>query len=67
MPLYEYHCEDCGADFEALVSFREADQVECELCHGRHVTRLNSSFSCSGQERTADGFSLPGGGCSSGG
>jgi putative FmdB family regulatory protein len=44
MPLYEYHCSECGAEFEALVSFSQADAVQCEHCLSPQVERLNSSF-----------------------
>lgn len=46
MPLYEYHCSDCGAEFEAIVSFKNADAVACERCGGAHVERLASAFAC---------------------
>ena len=47
MPTYEYHCEKCGKDFEAVQSMRDDPFRECpkELCqqkkwgHGR-VKRL---------------------------
>ncbi len=29
MPMYEYHCPRCGARFERIVSFTQADQVDC--------------------------------------
>lgn len=45
MPLYEYHCNACGLEFEALVTFAEADSVSCELCGSEKVERLASSFS----------------------
>ena len=41
MPIYEYHCEDCGKDFEYLV-IGKADP-ECEACNSRKVTRLMSA------------------------
>jgi len=44
MPLYEYKCEDCGHEFEELVSFARADDVACEKCGSRHTQRLVSSF-----------------------
>lgn len=34
MPIYEYHCLDCGAKFDALRSFHEADEpIPCEKCN----------------------------------
>jgi putative FmdB family regulatory protein len=40
MPLYEYSCEQCHHDFEALVF--DGDQVECPQCHGVKLERLLS-------------------------
>lgn len=47
MPTYEYHCEKCGHDFDAVQSMRDNAYLECpkELCrqkkwgHGK-VKRL---------------------------
>ena len=47
MPLYEYHCLDCDAEFEAIVSFRDADNVACERCGSARVERVASAFACS--------------------
>ena len=44
MPLYEYECNDCGATFEAMVAFKDADKMVCELCGSKHVDRLMSTF-----------------------
>lgn len=42
MPIYEYHCPQCGADFEKLVS-RET-VVACPTCDNPEVTRTMSAF-----------------------
>ena len=44
MPLYEYECKDCGAVFEAMVAFKDADKMVCEACGSKHVNRLASTF-----------------------
>ena len=31
MPIYEYHCQDCGSDFEKLVR-KTGDAVSCPAC-----------------------------------
>ncbi len=49
MPLYEYHCLDCNAEFEAITSFANADKVACESCGSQHVERVASAFACSMQ------------------
>lgn len=44
MPLYEYECKDCGAQFEAMAAYKDADKMKCEACGSKHVDRLISSF-----------------------
>jgi putative FmdB family regulatory protein len=44
MPIYEYRCEQCGAQFEELTSSAGAARVRCRQCSGRRVTRLLSAF-----------------------
>lgn len=55
MPLYEYHCQACGYEFEAIVPFAQADAVSCESCGSERVERLASSFCAAGTG--ADGAS----------
>jgi putative FmdB family regulatory protein len=38
MPLYEYACQKCDHEFEALV-FPGDDEVECPKCEARRVVR----------------------------
>jgi len=59
MPLYEYACEQCSHEFEALVY--DGEEVECPKCLGR---QLHRNLSLPGPPRTA-GASLPVGGCDS--
>jgi putative FmdB family regulatory protein len=33
MPLLEYQCTQCGSDFEKLISYQQADNVDCPTCH----------------------------------
>lgn len=42
MPIYEYHCDDCGTDFERLV-MRNDEKVAC-ACGSAKVTRRMSVF-----------------------
>ncbi|MCB1188680.1 zinc ribbon domain-containing protein [bacterium] len=53
MPLFEYRCSDCGAEFEALVSRGDTEPVECEKCHGKHTERIASTFSCCSSDSTS--------------
>jgi putative FmdB family regulatory protein len=43
MPIYEYHCTDCGEDFERLVrSMFSKDAITCPTCGGDHVAKALS-------------------------
>ena len=45
MPLYEYHCTECGQRFELLRRFQDADRdVVCPQCQSQQVERQISSF-----------------------
>ena len=34
MPLYDYQCRNCGAEFDMLRSIKDDDsEVECPYCH----------------------------------
>lgn len=37
MPLYEYHCDACDADFELLV--RSTEQPACPSCHSPRLEK----------------------------
>ena len=41
MPIYEYHCKDCGRDFECLVFGSE--KADCPACSSEDVCRLMSA------------------------
>lgn len=45
MPLYEYVCMKCGAEFEKL-AMRACDKAEmfCPVCRGRELEEKISSF-----------------------
>jgi len=62
MPIYEYRCEQCGAQFEELVSSADAERVRCQQCSGRRVTRLLSAFAV-GSETPAPAEAGPCGAC----
>lgn len=42
MPIYEYGCEDCGREFEALV--RSDTVPECPACHSTKLAKKLSVF-----------------------
>ena len=41
MPIYEYHCNDCNHDFEALVFGSE--KPLCDKCSSKKVAKLMST------------------------
>jgi putative FmdB family regulatory protein len=45
MPLYEFKCVACDAQFELLI--RDEAEPSCPACHGNRVTRLLSTFAVS--------------------
>jgi len=67
MPIYEYKCNKCGQEYEALVMGSE-DAVECSKCGSQKKERLLSSCSHRGGSLGAAlGQAASAGGCSGGG
>lgn len=68
MPIYEYHCNACSADFEKLV-FGSNHSVACEKCGSMNTEKLMSRFGMgrsSGASSSSDSNGSSGcGGCSS--
>ena len=52
MPIYEYQCEKCGHQFDALQKISEKPLKKCPVCGNNSLTKLIS----------AAGFRLKGGG-----
>jgi len=46
MPIFEYRCRECGAQFEKIVR-SAAESVVCESCQSRKVEQLLSVFAVS--------------------
>lgn len=44
MPIYEYHCPNCGEKFEKLVRFGSDAPVYCPNCDSNTPERLISQF-----------------------
>lgn len=69
MPIYEYHCLGCGAEFELLV--RSDTTIACPSCESAKVTRqLSAPARAGGQGGASPDFSKlgpPGGGGCHGG
>ena len=51
MPMYEFKCVDCGAEFEELATMAEveAGKVLCPECESHQVKRQMSTFACGGE------------------
>jgi len=70
MPIYEYACLDCQAEFEQIRSIKDADApLNCIQCQGEHIRRKISLFNASSGGRAIAGASscgtCVGGSCSS--
>ncbi|GAP08638.1 MAG TPA: zinc ribbon domain-containing protein [Anaerolinea thermolimosa] len=66
MPLYEYHCQECGADFEKMVRFSEANtNPPCPHCNSLQTSKRLSTFASPASG--APGIPSSGGSCSTGG
>ena len=64
MPIYEYRCRGCGADFEKYVA-AVGVAVACPACAGADISRKLSVF---GLRHDGPVASMPsGGGCCGGG
>jgi len=44
MPLYEYHCQACGNDFEKIRKFSNKDLVSCSKCGARATFKFSSYY-----------------------
>ncbi len=64
MPIYEYRCRDCGAEFEELLlSTTREVAVRCRACESRRVTRVLSAFAVSSSAEGAVPEAGPCGAC----
>jgi putative FmdB family regulatory protein len=50
MPLFEYRCQACDMEFEALV--RAADEPSCPACGASNLERLLTTFAVNSAERS---------------
>jgi putative FmdB family regulatory protein len=69
MPIYEYHCADCGRSFETFVRPGEIE-TNCHNCDSPNISREMSVFASARSSDTAGptngGGSMRGGGCCGG-
>lgn len=53
MPIYEYICQECDHQFEALVYGKE--KAACPKCHGRKLSPQLSVFAVAAKAATSSG------------
>lgn len=62
MPIYEYVCQDCGYEFDALRPMKEAEKpIDCKKCASQHTQKAISVFFAQSDGRSVKATS--GGGC----
>ena len=67
MPLYEYQCDNCGEEFEQIVSFSQADLLPpCPEC-GKEYTHKKISAAASFGASSAGSYISSGASCGTGG
>lgn len=66
MPIYEYICDDCGAEYERIV-LNAGTKVTCPKCASAKSTIQLSVFAAHGNGAKASGGSSSSSGSSSGG
>ncbi len=67
MPIYEYKCQKCKAQFEKLIGGCgiQSPQV-CPGCGSKNIKKLVSTFSCSsGDSKKIETSDANSGGCTS--
>lgn len=74
MPLYEYKCEECGNEFEEIMSSSTEETPDCPVCNAENVVKMLSAckFDAGTDNSSSSGMDLPpmppmGGGCGGGG
>jgi|TARA_B100002003_G_C13608663_1_gene313160 putative FmdB family regulatory protein len=54
MPVYEYRCFECGAQFERRLPFSKADaKLPCPTCGKAHAEKMLSTFALGSQSSTS--------------
>lgn len=52
MPMYEYHCEKCGEEFEELVGVGATASPKCPSCGSERTQKKVSTFASMGSSGT---------------
>lgn len=67
MPIYEYHCSQCGTTFEELVLAKSSEPVQCSGCGSPAVERKFSTFAAQTSNGSAsEAKNFEGGSCACG-
>jgi putative FmdB family regulatory protein len=66
MPIYEFHCEQCGRDSEVLVRSSDWKGSECPHCHSKKLSKKFSTFAAASNGGASPGKTGNGGGRSCG-
>ncbi len=61
MPIYEYTCRRCGAEFEVLIRGQETPQ--CPTCQSADLQKALSSFAVGGSGASVTSAPSPCGRC----
>ncbi|MFQ5901776.1 MAG: FmdB family zinc ribbon protein, partial [Thermodesulfobacteriota bacterium] len=56
MPIFEYICEQCSKEFEAIV-VGSVEDVKCPNCGSREIKIIPSTFSFAGSARISSSAS----------
>lgn len=61
MPIYVYKCNDCQAEFEALIPLKEKDKkVVCIACGSKNTQKTTASFKSQIKGNKSSGFTCGG-------
>lgn len=64
MPIYEYHCAECGLDFDLLRPFSKShDKASCPSCQ-KPAGRKLSTFACFSKGESGEASRIAGTGSS---
>jgi putative FmdB family regulatory protein len=61
MPIYEFHCEQCGHDSEQLVRSTDWQGAKCPHCGSAKIAKKFSTFAATGAAESSPGKSSGGG------
>ena len=69
MPMYEYHCRNCGNTFDELVSSALVDDtdIQCPDCGENSAEKMMSAFASSGGSSAGSYAGSSAGSCGTGG